>query len=162
MRHAKKLVSLTAVMLLAACTDNGLTNPMTDAAGNYQLTVYAGKTLPATYTIQPGDPNYPSYPNGATFVVTDGSLSLYSNGTFTETNNYTITPSGQSAQRGAFARNGTWSLFGSDLTLDIPPQGNNSAIRDTGTLTIDANGNYTVNYTEDNGFGGFDAFEYKR
>jgi len=162
MRHAKKLVSLTAVMLLAACTDYGVTNPMTDASGNYQLTVYAGKTLPATYTIQPNDPQYPGYPNGATFVVTGGFMTLRSDGSFVETNDYRITPTGQSTQTSNITRSGTWSLYGTDLTLDLPAQNGNQAIHDTGTLTVDANGAYTVNYLEDDGTGLFQSYEYKR
>ena len=63
-RKSRLLLSLTAATLLlfAACTDNTLTNPLEDADGTYQLTVYAGRTAPATFTIQPDDPNYPQYP----------------------------------------------------------------------------------------------------
>ncbi len=73
MRQSKQLLSVVAVLLIAACTDNSITNPLADAAGTYQLTVYAGRSIPATYIIQAGDPNYPQYPNGATFVVSGGT-----------------------------------------------------------------------------------------
>ena len=49
-----------------------------------------------------------------------------------------------------------------DLTLDLPAQNGNQAIHDTGTLTVDANGAYTVNYLEDDGTGLFQSYEYKR
>jgi hypothetical protein len=154
-RHTKKLLSLTAVVLLAACTDNSLTNPFQNAVGTYQLTVYAGRSIPANYTIQPGDP---TYPNGATFVVTDGDLVLNSNGTFVETNNYTITPTGQAGQRQAFVSSGTWTMQGTTtLFLTAPVQNGNPARNVQGTLDVD-----TISYQESDGAGGFDAFEYKR
>jgi hypothetical protein len=155
-RKAKLLLSLTAatpLLFAVACTDNGIFNPLADAAGTYQLTVYAGKTLPAHYVIQPGDPNYPSYPNGATFDVVDGSLVLNSNGTYTETNNYVITPTGGQSQTSYFISQGTWTLNGTDLTLSSQAEGRFV----TGTLDVD-----TINYQESNGTGGFDSFEYKR
>jgi len=157
MRHARTLLSLTAVVALAACTDNSITDPFNDAAGTYQLTVYAGKSMPANFIIQPGDPSYPQYPNGATFQVTSGTLVLSNNGTFIETNNYTTTPTGQAGQNSQFVSTGTWTINGSDLFLTAPAQNGNSARNVQGTLTFD-----TINYQEDNGTGGFDSFEYKR
>ena len=156
-RHARKLLSLTAVVALAACTDNSITDPFSQAAGTYQLTVYAGKSIPANYVIQAGDPNYPQYPNGATFVVTGGSIVLSNNGTFVETNSYTTTPTGQSPISSSFVSHGTWTMTGTDLFLTAPAQNQNGARNVQGTLIID-----TINYQEDNGVGGFDSFEYKR
>jgi hypothetical protein len=163
-RKAKLLLSLTAAtpLLLAACTDNSIFNPQNEAAGTYQLTVYAGRSVPATYTIQPGDPNYPQYPNGATFVVSGGTLVLNNNGTFTETNNYVFTPTGGQSQPSAFVSSGTWTLSGTDLTLSAPPQNNNPARNVNGTWTVDANNVETINYLETDGAGGFDPYEYKR
>jgi hypothetical protein len=155
-RKAKLFLSLTAaapLLFAAACTDNGIFNPLADAAGTYQLTVYAGKTLPAHYVIQPNDPNYPAYQNGATLDVTDGSLVLNSNGTYTEINNYVITPTGQPSVTQFFRSQGSWNLNGTDLTLSS--QQENRYV--TGTLDFD-----TINYQEANGTGGFDSFEYKR
>jgi hypothetical protein len=155
MRHTKKLLSLTAVVLLAACTDNTLTNPFNNAVGNYQLTVYAGRSIPASYTIQPGDP---TYPNGATFVVNSGNLVLNSNGTFVETNNYTTTQTGGTPQPSSFVSSGTWTIQGTNtLLLNAPAQNGNQARSVQGTLDID-----TISYQEDNGAGGLDSFEYKR
>jgi hypothetical protein len=159
MRHTKQLLSLTAVVLLAACTDNSLTNPFQNAVGTYDLTVYAGRQVPATYNIQPGDP---TYPNGATFLVTDGSLVLNSNGTFVETNNYVVTPTGQSGTQQSFISSGTWTGGGTSITITAPPQNNNASRNFTGTLTFDSARNiYVFDYQEDNGSGGFDSFEYQ-
>ena len=157
MRHTKKLLGLTAVVLLGACTDNGITNPFNDAAGTYQLTVYAGKSIPANYVIQPGDQNYPQYPNGATFSVTGGVIVLNSNGTFVETNDYTFTQTGGSPVNTNFVSTGTWTINGNMFVLNAPFQNNNSARHAEGTLQLD-----TINYREDNGAGGFDSFEYRR
>jgi len=159
-KKSRLLLTLTAAtpLLFAACTDNGIFNPLQNASGTYQLTVYAGKTMPATFTIQPGDPNFPEAPNGGTLVVTDGTLVLQNNGTFVETNNYTITPTGQSGTAHQFVSSGTWSLNGTSFTLT-----DQSLQRfDTGTLDTDANGRLTVNYTEDAGNGVFQSYEYKR
>ncbi|HMJ18639.1 MAG TPA: hypothetical protein VK478_09610 [Gemmatimonadaceae bacterium] len=159
-KKSRLLLTLTAAtpLLFAACTDNGIFNPLQDASGTYQLTVYAGKTIPATFTINPGDPNFPEAPNGGTFVVTDGTLVLQNNGSFVETNNYTITPNGQSGQAHQFVSSGTWNLNGTSFSLS-----DQQLQRfDTGTLDTDANGRLTVNYTEDAGNGQFQSFEYKR
>lgn len=162
-RKAKLLLSLTAAtpLLFAGCTDNSILNPLVDGAGTYELTVYAGKTIPASYIIQPGDPAYPQYPNGATFVVSDGSMVLNSNGTFIETNNYVFTPTGEAAIPAAFVSSGTWTLNGTDFTLSAPVQNNNAARSVIGTLSVDANNVTTINYQESDGVGGFDAYEYK-
>ncbi len=162
-RKVKLLLSLTAAtpLLFAACTDNSLTNPLSDAAGTYQLTVYAGRTIPASYTIQPGDPSYPQYPNGATFVVSGGTMVLNSNGTFIETNDYVFTPTGQAAQTAQFVSSGTWTLNGEQFSLSASAQNNNSARNITGSLSVNVNGITTINYQESDGAGGFDSFEYQ-
>jgi hypothetical protein len=160
-KKSRLLLTLTAAtpLLFAACTDNGIFNPLNDASGTYQLTVYAGKTIPATYTIQPGDPGFTqTAPNGGTLVVTDGTLVLQNNGSFVETNNYTITPTGGSPSSNQFLSSGTWTLNGTTFTL------NDQTLQrfDTGTLDTDANGRLTVNYTEDSGNGVIQSYEYKR
>ena len=162
-KKARLVLSLTAAipLLFAACTDNTLTNPLNDAAGTYQLTVYAGSSIPASYTIQPGDPNYPLYPNGATFVVTGGTMVLNNNGTFIETNNYVFTPTGGSPENAAFVSSGTWTLNGTEFAFSAPAQNNNAARNIIGSLTVDANDALTINYQETDGAGGFDPYEYK-
>jgi hypothetical protein len=159
-KKSRMLLTLTAAtpLLFAACTDNGIFNPLQDASGTYQLTVYAGKTIPAQFIIQPGDPAFPEAPNGGTLVITDGTLVLQNNGTFVETNNYTITPQGQGGTPHQFVSSGTWTLNGTTFSLS-----DQSLQRfDTGTLDTDANGRLTVNYTEDSGNGVFQSYEYKR
>jgi hypothetical protein len=160
MRHTKRFLSLAAVLLIAACTDNGIFNPNQDASGTYSLTVFAGRSVPATYTYQAGDPDFP---NGGTFVVNSGTLVLNSNGTFTETNNYTTTQNGQSPQQTAFVSSGTWTLNGTDLSLFAPPQNGNSARNVSGTLDFDVQNRATINYQEqDPQTGIVDSYEYKR
>ena len=159
-RKAKLLLSLTAAtpLLFAGCVDNSLLGPLADAAGTYQLTIYAGQTLVAHYTIQPNDPNYPGFPNGASLDVVDGTMVLSTNGTFTETNHYVITPNGGgAAQDRNFVSQGTWTLNGADWTLSAPAQGNNGARYVTGTLGLDR-----INYQEANQTGVFEAYEYRR
>ena len=160
-RKSRLLLGLTATapLLFAACTDNNIFNPMANAAGTYQLTVYAGRTPPATYTIQPGDPNYSAdAPNGGTLVVTGGTLVLSSNGTFVETNNYAITPTGGSTVQRQFVSSGTWNLNGTTFSLSDPSRSRQVS----GTLEPDINNNWTVNYSENDGTGIFQQFEYKR
>ena len=161
-RKSRLLLGLTAAvpLLFAACTDNNVFNPMADAAGTYQLTVFAGKSVPgATFTIPPGDPTYGTYaPNGGHLVVTGGNLVLSNNGTFVETNNYSITPSGGSSQNYQFVSSGTWTLNGTSFTLSDPSRNRQVS----GTLEADLNNNLTVNYAEDDGTGTFQQYEYKR
>jgi hypothetical protein len=158
-KKSRLLLTLTAAtpLLFAACTDNGIFNPLNNAAGTYQLTIYAGKSVPASFTILAGDPNFPEAPNGGTLVFTDGTLVLQSNGTFVETDNYTETPSGQAAQFRQFQASGTWTLNGTTFTLNDPT----NQRFDNGTLDTDANGRLTVNFTEVAG-GVSQSFEYKK
>jgi hypothetical protein len=161
-KKSRLLLTLTAAtpLLFAACTDNGVFNPLLDAAGTYQLTVYAGKSVPgAQFTFQAGDPCcQQDAPNGGFITISDGTLVLQNNGAFVETNNYTITPSGGNPVAHQFLSSGTWTLSGTSFTLS-----DQSLQRfDTGTLDTDSNGRLTVNYTEDGGNGVFQSFEYKR
>ena len=162
-RKAKLFLSLTAaapLLFAAACTDNGIFNPLADAAGTYQLTVYAGKTLTAHYVIQPNDPNYPSLPNGGTLDVTDGTLELNTNGTYLEINNYVITPSDRPVVNSFFRSQGVWTMnVNNEVTLSS--QVENRFVQATWTVD-DVNAKETINYQEANGNGGQDSFEYKR
>jgi hypothetical protein len=160
-RKSRLLLSLTAApLLVAACTDNSLTNPLGDVDGTYQLTVYAGRAAPATFTIQPGDPNYPQYPNGATMVVTGGTMVLNSNGTFIETNDYAYTPPGGPTDHDSFVSTGTWTLSGENFSFHAPSQNNQFARNVSGTLTEGVNGNLIINYQESLG-GPLESFEYQ-
>lgn len=156
-RKAKLLLSLTAAtpLLFAACKDNSLLGPYGDVAGTYQLTVFQGRTPPFTYTYQPGET--PALPNGGTIRWTDGTMVLRSDGSFTETNNYIITPSGGSSTSNAFVSIGTFTVNGNAFTLAAPQQSGVAARFATGTLDID-----TISYTEDDEFGNPLAYEYIR
>ena len=163
-KKARLFLSLSAatpLLFAAACTDNGILNPLADAAGTYQLTVYAGKTLVAHYVIQPNDPFFQNdAPNGGTLDVTDGTLDLNTNGTYTEINNYVITPSGGSPLQRFFRSQGTWTMnVNNEVTLSS--QAENRFVSATWTVD-DINGKETINYQEANGNGGQDSFEYAR
>lgn len=155
MRHTKRLLSVIAVMLVAACTDNSLTNPYGNVSGTYQLTVFAGRTLPATYTYSAGQ--VAALPNGGTIQWTDGTMVLNSNGTFVETNDYTATDNVNGSQSGSFISSGTYTVNGTNFTLSAPAQ--NGVAQRYGTGTIQFN---TINYDENNGDGTTSSYEYKR
>jgi len=159
-RRSKWFLALSAAtpLLFAACTDNNIFNPQGNAVGTYQLTVYAGHTMPATFIIQPNDPDFPEAPNGGTFVVTGGQLVLNSDGSFSEINNFSTTPSGGSAIQSQFVSNGTWTLNGTSFSLNDQSRGRFV----TGTLTEDVSGNIKVNYQENDGSGTVQSFEYSR
>jgi hypothetical protein len=152
-------LTVATPLLFAACTDNGIFNPMSDASGTYQLTIYAGRTAPTFFTVPAGDPDFP---NGARFDVTGGTLVLNSNGSFVETNNILVTPTGQPSFRNDFISSGTWTLNGTQLTLSAPQQNNASARFVTGTLDTNLNNRLAINYSEDDGTGTVNSFEYVR
>jgi hypothetical protein len=161
MRHTKLLLSLIAVGTLAACTDNGIFNPNQDFSGTYTLTVFAGKSVPATYTFQPGVD--PDFPNGGTFVVNNGQLTLNNDGTFTETNNYTTTRSGQQPFDTQFFSSGNWNQNGTTISLFAPATQTDPARNVSGSLDVDTQGRATVFYQEvDAATGVVESYEYKR
>jgi hypothetical protein len=149
-------VTVATPLLFAACTDNGIFNPIQNASGNYGLTVYAGHSMPAHFTIQPNDPEF-GFPNGGTYDVTSGNLSISSNGTFVETNNYVVTETGVGSSNQSFTRSGTWTISGTDLTLFIPAQNNNPSETLDATLDVD-----TIAYQEADANGTLQSYEYKR
>jgi hypothetical protein len=155
MRHTRTLLSVIAVMLIAACTDNSITNPYGNVSGTYQLTVFAGRSLPATYTYQAGQ--IAALPNGGTIQWTDGTMDLRSNGTFVETNNYIVSPVGAQSYSDSFISTGTYTVNGINFTLSAPAQNQTAQRYATGTIQFD-----TINYDEDNGNGTTSSYEYKR
>jgi hypothetical protein len=96
-------------------------------------------------------------PNGGTITWTDGSMVLNSNGTFIETNNYTITPNGGASSNSSFRSSGTFTVSGIDFTLSAPVQNQTNARFAQGTID-----NNRINYKEDDGNGGLAGFEYIR
>lgn len=155
MRQTKRFLSLIAVMAIAACTDNSITNPYNNVAGTYQLTVFAGRTLPATYTYSAGQ--IQALPNGGTIQWTDGTMVLNSNGTFVETNNFIVSPNGSSSYSDSFISSGTYTVSGINFTLSAPPQNQTAQRYATGTIQFD-----TINYDENNGDGTTSQYEYSR
>ena len=157
-RKVRMLLAVTVAtpLLFAACTDNGIFNPIQDASGNYQLSVYAGHSMPAHITIPPNDPQF-GFPNGGSYDVTSGNISLSSNGTFVETNNYVVTETGFGSSNQTFTRNGSWTISGTDLTLFIPAQNNNQSEVIDATLDVD-----TITYQEADENGVLQSYEYKR
>ena len=155
MRHTKRFLSLIAVMAIAACTDNSILNPYGDVSGQYQLTVFDGQTLPANFVYQPGDD--PAFPNGGTMEWTDGTMVLNSNGTFVETDNYIMTPYGESAINGSFISSGTYTVSGTAFSLSAPPQNGYPQRYATGTVQLDR-----INYKESTSGGSTSSFEYRR
>ena len=155
MRQTKRFLSLIAVMAIAACTDNSITNPYNNVAGTYQLTVFAGRTLPATYTYSAGQ--IQALPNGGTIQWTDGTMVLNSNGTFVETNNFIASPNGSASYSDSFISTGTYTVNGINFTLSAPAQNQTAQRYATGTIQFD-----TINYDEDNGNGTTSQYEYRR
>ena len=149
------LIAATPLLFFAACTDNSPRNPLTDAAGAYQLTLFRGVTPPVTDTYTAGQSA--SLPNGGTVTWTNGTMVLISNGTFIETNNYTALPTGASTSTpGAFVSSGTYTVRGTAFTLSAPIQNTIAARNATGTISAS-----TIDYQEPNGTG-LDSFQYKR
>jgi hypothetical protein len=155
-RKAKLFLSLAAAtpLLFAACHDNTLTGPYGDVAGTYQLTVFQNATPPVTYSYSAGQID--ALPNGGTLTWTDGTMVLNSNGTFTETNNYEVTPTGGQTQGDAFVSVGTFTVNGTEIDFSAPPQNQASARFFTGTIVSDR-----INYIEADGGVNF-AYEYRR
>jgi hypothetical protein len=151
MRQSKRLLSLTAVLLFAACTDNSITNPLNDVAGTYQMTVFANHSLPYTYTVSAGQDS--ELPNGGTVRATDGTMVLNENGTFIETNNFIKTPTGGSSFASAFVSTGTYTTTNlGDITLNAPRQNGYDERFLSGTWDVDM-----ISYVES----GLN-FEYRR
>jgi len=116
-----RLLSVAAIapLLLTSCDSNNPFDPSDDAAGTYSLTIYADRSVPVTF---PCDPGQCGLTNGGTFRVNDGTIVLSRNGTFVETNHYTTTPSGGSAQPTTFHSEGTYEIFGDQIEFYAPPQ----------------------------------------
>ncbi len=156
MRNAKRLLSVIAVMAVAACTDNSINGPYGDVAGTYQLTVFSGHTLPATFGPYAAG-QFTALPNGGTVEWTDGTMVLNSNGTFVETNDYIAHDNVNGPQSGRYISSGTYTVNGTTFTLSAPAQNGNAARFATGTIQFNK-----INYDEDNGDNTTSSYEYQR
>lgn len=154
-RNARVLLALTAATpLLFACTDNNLVTP-TNVVGTYQLTLFRGLVPPVTDTYQASD-GVSGLPNGGTVTWTDGMIVLGADGSFTETNNFILSPTGGSSQQSAFASVGAYRVSGNTIIVTAPAQNGNSARAFTGTITVKS-----IAYQESNGVG-LDSYAYRR
>jgi hypothetical protein len=151
-KYFLSLAAATPLLFAAACTDNNIFGPQ-DVVGTYQLTIYAGRSVPVQFTVTPAD-NDPDLPNGGTWNVQGGNLVLRSDGTFTETNFITKTPFNGSSFRSDFISDGDFSLNGNSIQFSAPAQGNFSPRFFTGTIDeIDGR----ISFDE-----GGQIFEYRR
>ena len=147
-------VAAMAPLILTSCDSTNTFDPFEDVSGTYELSVYAGRSLPATFTCQPGQCGMV---NGGTFVANDGTLVLYDDGTFLETNHYTQTPTGGSPQQATFVSSGTYDVVSENqITLFAPAQ--NGIGPRTLDATIEFGGPFvTIHYIEDG-----ESYEYRR
>jgi len=146
-------IAAIAPLLLTSCDSNGNFDPIDDAAGTYELSVYAGSQVPVTF---PCDPGECGLSNGGTFRVNDGTLILYNDGTFDETNHYTTTPNGGSAQATTFVSSGTYEIFGDDIELFAPAQ-NGIGPRILDGVFIYGGNDVRIRYEEEG-----ESYEYRR
>jgi len=155
-KNARFLLALTAAtpLVFAACTDNNLVTPG-NVVGTYRLTLFRGVTPPVIDTFQASD-SVSGFPNGGTATWTDGTIVLGADGTFAETDNVTLSPTGEASRQSAFTSVGTYGISGNTITLTAPPQNGLPARNSTGTVTVNS-----ITYQESNGVG-FDTFEYRR
>jgi hypothetical protein len=158
-KKAKLFLSLTAatpLLFAAACTDNGIFDPRTDAAGTYQLTIFANASIPVTFAVQPGDDS--ELPNGGTWRVHDGTLVLRTDGSFTETNLITKTNTGGSSFESDFVSDGTYDINGSNIQFAAPAQNGFGARVFNGVVSEDR-----ISYNEfDSQTGTQFLYEYRR
>ena len=152
-----RLLSVAAIvpLLLTSCDSSSIFDPSDDAVGTYQLSVFAGQSMPnATFQCPPGGcaSTGVSMPNGGTLVVVNGRLVLYDDGTFVETNNFDVTPSGEATQRVVYSSTGSYDVFDEELTLSDPSQD-----RFIEASLTAFGGDTRINYIEDG-----QAYEYRR
>ena len=149
-----RLLSVAAVapLLLSSCDSNNPFDPSDDAVGSYELTVFAGRGMPSATIDCTAAGECPNLPSGGRVVVSEGSLVLYNDGTFVETNLYTETPTGGTPQDRTYSSAGTYEVFDNDITLSAPGQ---SRLVD-GSITS-VGGQIRINYIEDG-----EAYEYRR
>ena len=154
-KRVMRLLSVAAIapLLLTSCDSNTF-DPFEDVEGTYELSVYAGRSVPHEFICNPGQCGMT---NGGTFVVNSGTIELDSDGTFVETNFYTQTPTGGSPQQTTFISTGTYDVVGqNEIDLFAPAQ-NGLGPRDL-NATIEFGGPFTtIHYIEDG-----ESYEYRR
>jgi hypothetical protein len=155
-KNARLVLALTAAtpLLFAACKDNNLVTP-SNVVGTYQLTLFRGLVPPVTDTYQASD-GVDGFPNGGTATWTDGMIVLNADGSFAETNNVTLQPTGGPTSQSAFTSLGTYRLSGNSVIFNAPAQNGTNARSFSATVTVNS-----ISYQESNGQG-FDLYEYRR
>jgi hypothetical protein len=146
-------VAAIAPFLLTSCDTNPF-DPTDDVTGTYHLSVFAGRSIPALFSCQPGECE--EIPNGGTIRVNDGTLVLHDDGTFVERNHFTFT-SGGSSSNDTFLSTGTYNVNFDQLTLSAPAQNNQDARFINATVEFD-----TIHYIERDEFGRDFFYEYRR
>ena len=127
-RFARQSMLAAALAVLAACGDDSTAPDDEDVAGVYTLLSINGQQLPAVVQQQGSD----------RAEITQGSITLNQNGTFTDVVQVRFTISGQVSSQTETAT-GNWTLNGTTVTLNpTSPQGSTSY-----TMTWDGNDRLT-------------------
>jgi len=142
-------VAAMAPLFLTACDSNPF-DPDNET-GTYQMTFYDSVGMPATFNCPPGQCGLA---NGGTLRVNSGSLVLRNDGTFTETNRFTSNETGVGANSYTLTWHGTYEYDGFNLSLYVPPQGNQQERFVDAELDEEFD---TISYVEDGDF-----FQYDR
>lgn len=103
-RNIKRLIVISAVTLLAACSDSS--GPNASVTGSYALITINGSGLPVVY----------SFDQNTTARITGGNVTLNSNNTFSSSGTYQLTTGSQVSTvtqtcTGTYARNGNSVTF---------------------------------------------------
>jgi len=103
-------VAVVVSAFLGACNGSDSSGPA-PGVGNYTLIKVNGNNVPVTTTVGPP----------LTQEITSGTLTLNANGTFTETRQGKITPTGGATSPITATSTGTWSLNNAGvITFSIP------------------------------------------
>ena len=104
-RSIKRLITLAAVSLFAACSDSS--GPNSDVTGSYALITINGSGLPVVIF----------FDQFATFRIVGGNVTLNSNGTFTSSGTYQETLSNGQVSSETETCNGTYTRNGNSVTF---------------------------------------------
>lgn len=127
MRAAIALLALVAVVGCGKDSSGPKTLP-----GTYPLRSVDGRNLPAMVLQSPG----------YSLEVTDGTITLNANGTFTDSYSFRENDGG-TVTNVTIPCAGTWSQSGNSITLEETASGN---CGETGTATWDGNSTLTINW----------------
>lgn len=121
MRRLLSILAGALVLPLAACGDDGPTEPTIEASGTYQLATVNGQDLPVT--IQQA---------GADFIeVLDGTIALRSDNTFSDSTTFRVSEAGE------------------ETTEVEVLSGSYAQSRNVLTLSPEAGGSYALSVSED-------------